>query len=148
MTRAGLDEAAGSVTRRTILIIRRSGNRVCFKSSGGQKPSLVWIGDRYRRKQRPSIGVQRIIEYLAAGGQFDQSAAVHYPDTARDVLDHRQAVRDEQIGKAQLLLQVLKQVNDLGLDRDVERGDGLVANYEAWIERQRAGYSDPLALAA
>ena len=46
------------------------------------------------------------------------------------------------------LLQVLEQVDDLGLDRDVERRDGLVGHQELGVERQRAGDADALALAA
>ena len=46
------------------------------------------------------------------------------------------------------LLQVLQQVDDLRLDRDVERGDRLVEHQEARGHGQRARDSDPLALAA
>ena len=41
-----------------------------------------------------------------------------------------QVVRDEQVGEAELVLQVLEQVDDLRLDRDVERRDRLVADDE------------------
>jgi hypothetical protein len=37
-------------------------------------------------------------------------------------------VRDEQVGQLELVLQVHQQVDDLRLDRDVERGDRLVAD--------------------
>ena len=39
-------------------------------------------------------------------------------------------------------------VDHLGLDRDVERRDRLVAHDQSRVERQRAGGTDPLALAA
>ena len=42
----------------------------------------------------------------------------------------------------------IEQVQDLALDRDVERRHGLVADDEVRVERQRAGDADALALAA
>ena len=45
-------------------------------------------------------------------------------------------------------LQVLQQVDDLRLDRDVERGDRLVADDQLGIDRERPGDADALALAA
>ena len=45
-------------------------------------------------------------------------------------------------------LQVLQQVDDLRLDRDVQRRDRLVADDEVRVQRERAGDADPLALAA
>jgi hypothetical protein len=46
------------------------------------------------------------------------------------------------------LLQVLQQVDDLRLDRDVERRDRLVADDELGLDGERAGDADALALAA
>ena len=45
-------------------------------------------------------------------------------------------------------LERLEQVEDLRLDRDVERGDRLVGDDQVRIDRERAGDADPLALAA
>ena len=61
---------------------------------------------------------------------------------------HAEIVRDEQIGEAELVLQVLQQVDHLRLDRHVERRDRLVADDQLGLERQRAGDADALALAA
>ena len=41
-----------------------------------------------------------------------------------------------------------EQVDDLGLDRHVERRDGLVEHDQLRVERERARDADPLALAA
>ena len=46
------------------------------------------------------------------------------------------------------LLQLLHQVDDLRLDRDVERRDGLVADEEVRVERERTREPDPLPLPA
>ena len=57
-------------------------------------------------------------------------------------------VRDEDVGEVELVLEVLEQVDDLGLDRDVERGDRLVGDDQLRPQRERAGDPDPLALSA
>jgi hypothetical protein len=57
-------------------------------------------------------------------------------------------VRDEQVGQAELVLQVVEQVDHAGLDRDVERRDRLVEHQQLRAEGQRAGDADALALAA
>ena len=64
------------------------------------------------------------------------------------MLHHAEIVGDEQIGEAELLLQVLQQVDDLRLDRDVERRDRLVADQQLGLDGERAGDADALALAA
>ena len=55
---------------------------------------------------------------------------------------------DEQVGEAELVLQVLEQVEHLGADRDVERAHRLVEHDELGVERQGAGDADALALPA
>ena len=64
------------------------------------------------------------------------------------MLHDAEVVGDEQIGEAELLLEILQQVDDLGLDRDVQRRDGLVADDQLGLERERSCDADPLALAA
>ncbi len=64
------------------------------------------------------------------------------------MFDHRQVVGDEEIGQAEVLLQFDEQVEDLGLDRDIERGNRFVADDEFRLEGERAGDADALALAA
>jgi hypothetical protein len=75
-------------------------------------------------------------------------AEVHHRDARREVAHHREVVADEEVGEPELLLQVLEQVDHLRLDRNVERGDRLVADDELRVERERPGDADALALAA
>ena len=70
------------------------------------------------------------------------------PDPVADVLDDGEVVGDEQVGQAELLLEVVEQVQHLALDRHVEGGDRLVADDELRVERERPGDPDALALAA
>ena len=81
-------------------------------------------------------------------GVLDDPAEIHHGDAVADVLDHRQVVRDEQVRQAELALQVHQQVDDLRLDRHVERGDRLVADDQLRVERQRPRDADALPLAA
>ena len=55
---------------------------------------------------------------------------------------------DEKIGQAKLFLKILQQIDDLGLDRDIQRGDRFVADDEFGVQRQSSGDADALALAA
>ena len=59
---------------------------------------------------------------------FNDAAQIHHCDAVADVLHHREIVRDEEVREVKLLLQVFEQVDDLRLNRYVERGDGLVAD--------------------
>ena len=59
-----------------------------------------------------------------------------------------QVVGDEDVREAVLRLQVLEQVDDLRLDRYVERADRLVAHDELGVQRKSARDPDPLALTA
>jgi hypothetical protein len=64
------------------------------------------------------------------------------------VADDGEIVGDEEVGEVELLLQQLEQVDDLGLDRDVERLTRIVEDDYVGIERERSREPDSLALAA
>ena len=87
-------------------------------------------------------------EDRALGRNFDDLAEVHHRHPVGHVLDDREIVADEQQREAQFLLDVLEQVDDLRLHRNVERGDGLVAHDEVGLGGERAGDADALALPA
>ena len=61
---------------------------------------------------------------------------------------HQQVMGNEQVGQAQLILQIIKHIDDLGLNAHVQSGDRLVADNEFRIDRERAGNADALTLAA
>ena len=106
------------------------------------------IGDRHGREQGLAVGVQGTAVDVGARGQLDHLAQVHDRDAIGDMTDHAEVVADEEVGQAELVLQVLQQVDHLRLDRDVEGRDRLVADDELGVERQGPGDPDPLALAA
>jgi hypothetical protein len=57
-------------------------------------------------------------------------------------------VRDEQVGQAEFGSQPLEQVEDLGLDEDVQGRHGLVADDQGRVEGDGARDGDPLGLTA
>src|SRR5829696_619045 len=81
-----------------------------------------------------------------AVGDLGDLAEVHDHDAVRDVTDDVQVVRDEDVGEAEIVLQVLEQVEDLRLHGHVECGDRLVADDQLGVDRQRARDADALAL--
>ena len=88
------------------------------------------------------------LEQFAALGDLDNAAEIHHADAARHVPDHGEVVADEEIGEAELVLQVAHQIEDLRLHRDIERRGRLVADDELGFRGQRARDRDPLPLAA
>ena len=115
----------------------------------GGAPSPVVVDARHGREQRtPCTGCRgRLVERLGLG-QLDDAAEVHDRDAVGDLADDREVVRDEDVGQVELALQALEQVEDLRLDRDVERRDRLVADDQLGPQRERAGDADALALSA
>ena len=73
---------------------------------------------------------------------------IHDGDAVGQVLDDAEIVRDEKVGEVELRAQVHEQVQDLRLDRHVERRDGFVADQHVGLHRERAGDADALALTA
>ncbi len=106
------------------------------------------VGDRHRRKQRLGVGVQGLAVELVVDGELDDATQVHHGDPVGDVAHDREIVGDEQVGQAELPLELLQQVDDLRADRHVEGADGLVADDEVGLDRERPGDADALALAA
>ena len=92
--------------------------------------------------------MQRHLEQRLLVGELDDAAEIHHRDAMADVLDHGEVVGDEQVGEFQFLLQVHQQVDDLRLDRHVERRYRLVADDQVGAEGERTGDADALALAA
>lgn len=79
---------------------------------------------------------------------FHQFTQIHDADAVGNVANDVQAVRDEQEGQSQFLLQLHEQVDHLRLHRHVERGYRFVRDDEFRLERNGPGNPDPLALTA
>jgi hypothetical protein len=64
------------------------------------------------------------------------------------VFDYSQTMRDEEVGQAKFLLQILHEIDYLGLNRDVERRDWLIGYDQVGPQRECPGNANPLALSA
>ena len=121
---------------------------VPFEHDPGSSSPLLRRFDRNRRQERLCIGVHRRPVDLLPRPDLDDLAEVHNGHTVGDMTHDGEIVCDEQIRESELLLQLLQEVHDLRLDRDVERGNGLVEHHHLRVQGQRPCHSDPLALAA
>jgi hypothetical protein len=109
---------------------------------------LARIRDRRCGQQRDRVRVDRLDVELLRRRELHHLAEVHDRDPVRHVAHDRQVVGDEDVGEPELVLEVVEQVDDLSLDRDVERRDRLVEQHQARVHGQRARDADTLALAA
>src|SRR5829696_1289732 len=92
--------------------------------------------------------MQRVRVEFVAVSQFDQLAEVHHPDAVADVFDDGEVMGDEKVGQTPVSLELPHQVDDLGLDRNIQSRDRLVCDDEFWLYRQRPRHANPLSLAA
>ena len=78
-------------------------------------------GARRGRDQRARVGVFRRGEKGVGRTALYRTPEIHHEDPVADMPDDAEIVRNEEIGEISLLLQILKQVDYLRLDRHVER---------------------------
>ena len=79
---------------------------------------------------------------------FYHAAQIHHADRIGDMFHNRKIMGDKQVGQSKLLLELPEQVDDLRLDRHIQRGNRLVADNEIRSKRQRPGDADSLPLPA
>ena len=106
------------------------------------------IGNRHGRQQRLRVGVPGVAVQLVGRSRFDDASQIHHADGVGNMSHDRQIVRDEDVRQAELLLQVAQQVDHLGLDRNIQGRDRLVAENHLRPHRQSPRDADPLPLAA
>src|ERR1700748_2392089 len=88
---------------------------------------------RASAEQDLGIGMAAPIEEIVGACGLDDLAAIEHHDTVRDIADYREIVRDEQIGDLPGLLQLHEQIEDRGLDRDIERRGRFVADQQTGL---------------
>ena len=64
--------------------------------------------------------MQRVRIQIVGRSELNDIAEVHNGDTVADVLDDVKVMRNEEERQSELLLQVVQQVDDLGLDGNVQ----------------------------
>ena len=108
----------------------------------------VGIGNGNSGQEGDGVRVQRLPVQVVGGGELDKAAEVHHADTVGDMADDGEVVGDEHQREVEAILEVDEEVDDLRLDRHVERRDRLVGEDDGRLDGQRPGQADALALAA
>jgi hypothetical protein len=94
------------------------------------------------------VGVESSLEERIRGRHLNDLPQVHHGDMVADVPNHGQVMGNEEIGEAESGLKVVEQIEDLSLDRHIERRYGLVGDNETRVESQGPSHTDPLPLAS
>ena len=132
----------------------RSGSRQAGCSGLGTVPSMVARRSRstsmrgIEPKQADRIGMLRIGEQVVDVGALDDAAGIHHQHLVGDLGDDAEIMGDDQDRHAEPLLQVAQEVEDLGLDGDVERRGRLVGDQQRRLADQRHRDHHALAHAA
>ncbi len=92
--------------------------------------------------------MERIGEELPFWTLLDQTACVHDENLVCHIRDDAQVMGDEDDRRAVDAAKAIQEVDDLGLDRDVERGGGLVGDQDARVAGECHGDHHPLAHSA
>ena len=103
---------------------------------------------RRRVHKLARVIVLRIAENLLGYRVLDDFAALHHDNAVGEMANDRQVVGDEDIGKPQPVAQLGEQVDDLDLDRYVQRRDGFIAHDQFGLGGKGPGNRDTLTLAA
>ncbi len=122
--------------------------RLAGQLDGSVVVGELGVGDGDRVDQRLRVGMLRILDHLLRRSLLDDAAQIHDADAVRHVLHDCQIVADEQVGQAQLSLQILHEVKNLRLNGHVQGGDRLVGDDQVGCQGQRASKTDALELSA
>ena len=109
---------------------------------------LVGAGQRDRGEQAARVGMAHLVEHLLDRADLDRLARVHHADPIAGLEDQAEVVRDVDHRGAEARADLLDQLDDAGLDRDVERGRRLVEQQQRRVRQQRHRDHHALLLAA
>lgn len=96
---------------------------------------IAYVDVQNCRKKRRGVRMLRILKNLVRGRQLHDLAEIHNRHAVGNVPHNGKIMGDKEIGQTHLLLQVNKQVDNLGLNGNVQRGNGLIADDELGAKR-------------
>ena len=88
----------------------------------------------------------RRLQHLFGGARFDEAAALHYGNARCELRNHGKAVRNQDQRERKVATETVEQLQDLSADRNIQRRNRFVCNYQIGAQNQRASDSDALAL--
>jgi hypothetical protein len=103
---------------------------------------------RDRTHEAFGIGMLGVLHDLAHRADLSDAAGIHHGDAVRGFGDHAHVVRHQHHRRAVFAAQPLQERDDLGLDRDVERGRRLVGHDQPRPGAESERDHDPLTHAA
>ena len=108
------------------------------------------VGRRKRDggEETPGIRHLGVVEDLAHRARLHDLPAVHHADAVGGAGDHAEVVRDQDDGHTEPNLQLAHKLQDLGLNRHVERRGRLVGYEDLRVAGEGYGDYHPLAHAA
>ena len=95
------------------------------------------VEPRDRAEQAPGVRVLRVVEEVPLRAALDDPAGVHDEDLVGDLGDDAEVVRDQDHGRVEVVVQAVDQLEDLRLDRHVERRRRLVGDQDVRVARER-----------
>ena len=118
-------------------------------SAGNRRGDLARAAHGREGRQQPlRVRMLGPREHLGRRARLDDLPGVHDRDAVAGLGQHRQVVRDQDQGQAELAAQLLEQLEDLRLHHHVERRGRLVGDHELGLAGQRERDHDALAHAA
>ena len=112
------------------------------------KCSFTFFSARHSAQQKPSVRVTGSGKEFLHRTRFDNLSCIHQCHAVGITAHQRQIVRDEQKRNAALLLQILEQIQNLSLPRDIERRRRLIGNHNVRMAGKRHGDHHALLLPA
>jgi hypothetical protein len=88
------------------------------------------------------------VKDLLRSTHLNKFTGTHDCNPRRQLSHDRKAVRDEDVGQAELALKILQQEQHLGANGYVQCGDRFIRNEQLGPQDQRASNSEALTLAA
>src|SRR5713101_1875557 len=89
-----------------------------------------------RREEALCVGMKRFVKNVPDRAELDKLSSIENRNPITDLSDNPQIVRDEQERHVIRLLEVLKNVENLGLDDYIEGRCGLVSDEERRLQDQ------------
>src|SRR5882757_8172832 len=114
-------------------------------AGNSRKARGVAIEFRHRGHQPDGVGVDGSTEKLRNRRLFNDPSRIHDHDALGELRNDTEVVRDQHHRHAELLAQLAQKLEDLGLDRDVERRRRLIRDQKTRPARDGHRNHDPLA---
>ena len=134
--------AAQAIGRERAARLRTRSRPAGRRDRAARRRSTTSRGDhdvepRRRAQQARRVGMAPASAKSVVGAaRLDDPPGVHHRDPVAQAGDHAEVVGDQQHREAESLLQVGEQLEDLRLDRDVERGRRLVGDQQLAARRR------------